>query len=452
MQVVLCLALFAVLQFLATRHNIRFDLTPAQLFVLSPYAVQVASGLTRPARITAFYNSQTGGERRRMLDLLEQFSAVSPQIDFRLFDLDRSPALASKYRVSSYNTGVVEVDGKIRNLRGIDEGEITSALLRLTRAEARTLCFVTGHGERDPESADERAGYSEMAKALERERFDIKTTSTIPASGVPAECTVVILAGPSHDLLPGEDSALHRYLRNGGKVFLLVDPDAPPSVLGFLRSVGVEAGNNVIVDEANRLLGADSFMPLVVRFRTETFRNNLTAAAILSLARTVRPLEEKPPTVRVVPIATTSPDSWALVGRGPTPDGNVRFRREIDQPGPLSVGILATFQTESGASGEEDGPPGKLMVFGDSDFATNFYLNLLGNRDLIMSSVAVLAEDPELIAVRRKGLPRGTISQIYITESQDQMLFWIAVIVMPGISLLIGGALALLRRRQHGGR
>ena len=49
------------------------------------------------------------------------------------------------------------------------------------------------------------------------------------------------------------------------------------------------------------------------------------------------------------------------------------------------------------------------MVFGDSDFATNFYLNLLGNKDLILSAIAVLAEDPALVAVRRKGMPSGTL-------------------------------------------
>ena len=59
-----------------------------------------------------------------------------------------------------------------------------------------------------------------------------------------------------------------------------------------------------------------------------------------------------------------------------------------------------------------------MIVFGDSDFASNLYLNLLGNKDLFMSSIGVLAEDEELIAMRHKGLPRGSLSPVYLTARQ----------------------------------
>jgi len=62
--------------------------------------------------------------------------------------------------------------------------------------------------------------------------------------------------------------------------------------------------------------------------------------------------------------------------------------------------------------------PGRLAVFGDSDFASNLYLKLLGNKDLFLSSVGLLAEEPELVAVRSKGQPRGTLSPIALTATQ----------------------------------
>jgi ABC-type uncharacterized transport system involved in gliding motility auxiliary subunit len=446
-QIVLSLALFAVLQLLATRHNVRFDLTPAQTFALSASARQVAQGFHAPAQITVFYNSQMGDQRRDMADLLDQFRAAAPSLTYRMLDLDRSPALANKYGVSSYNTGVLEVGDDVVRLRSIDEAEITNALLSLSRARTRTVCFLTGHGERDPQNSDERAGYSEVGTALERERFAVQTLSTLPDTGVPAACTVVVLAGPSHDFLPGEADALLGYLRGGGRVLMLVDPDAPPSVLQFLRGLGVEARGDLIVDEQNRFVGADSFMPQVVRFRTETFRNNLTAPAVLSLARPVGPAEEHPDDVQVTSIAATSPDSWAMVGASQPPDGQVRFRREIDQVGPLSVGVLVTVQPK-----RPDAPPGQLMVFGDSDFATNFYLNLLGNKDLMLSAVAVLAEDPALVAVRRKGLLGGTLSPITLTAAQSRTIFWAAVIALPATCLVIGSVLAVRRLHHSGGR
>ncbi len=446
-QIVLSLALFVVLEVLATRHNVRFDLTPTQSFALSASARQVAEAFDKPARITVFYNSQMGDQRRDMADLLEQFRTAAPNLTYRMLDLDRSPALANKYGISSYNTGVLEVGDDVARLRSIDEAEITNVLLSLSRQHARTVCFVTGHGERDPENADERAGYSEVGKALERERFAVETLTTLPSEGVPAACSVVVLAGPSHDFLPGEGDALFSYLRGGGRVLMLVDPDAPPSVLQFLRQVGVEARSDLIVDEQNRFVGSDSFMPQVVRFRTETFRNSLTAPAVLSLARPVGAAEEHPEDVQITSIAATSPDSWAIVGASTPPDGELRFRREVDQVGPLSVGVLATVRPA-----QPDAPPGQLMVFGDSDFATNFYFNLLGNKDLVLSAIAVLAEDPALVAVRRKGLPSGTLSPISLTAAQSRTIFWTAVIVLPALCLVMGGVVALHRLRHSGGR
>ena len=447
LQVALALVLIVALELLATRHNQRFDLTPAKTFELSASARQVAETFTQPVRVTAFYNSQGNDSHRDMADLLEQFEVAAPDFTFRLVDLDRSPALASKYNVSSYNTGVLEVGDEQVRLRSVDEGEITAALLSLSRARARTVCFVTGHAERSPEDADERSGYSTFGKALSHERFGIETLSTVPRDGVPATCTVVVLAGPSKDLLPGESEALLRFLRGGGRVLMLVDPDAPPSVVAFLRESGIEARGDLIVDEQNRFVGADSYMPQVLRFRAETFHNNLTAPAVLSLARPVGPLEERPAGVSVTSIAATSPESWAMVDTARPPDGEARFRPQVDVPGPLSVGALATF-----AAATPDGAPGQLMVFGDSDFATNFYLDLLGNRDLILSALAVLAEDPALVAVRRKSQPGGTLSPISLTAAQSRAVFWGGVVAMPVVAMLIGAAIGLRRLRQRGGR
>ncbi len=460
LNVLLALALFAVLQVLAARHNLRFDLTPNQLSVLSPQAVQVAGAFDGTARITAFYSSQEGDQRRDMLDLLEQFRAAAPQIEFRLLDLDRSPGLAKRYGVSSYNTGVLEVGERLIPLRSIDESEIANALLALSQHRTRTLCFVIGHGERSPQSNDERSGYSDVSKSLERENFRIETLSTVPMEGVPERCAMVVLAGPSHDLLPGESDVLTRFLRDGGRVLMLIDPDAPRSVLDFLAAAGIDAGHDLIIDEGNRFIGADSFMPHVMRFRTEIYGNHLDSPAVLSLARTVRPIETPPAGIQVLSIATTSPESWALVDAGGAPEEKVQFRPDIDQPGPLSVAVLVNFlragATPTPQAEDEDEPlvppPGQLIAIGDSDFATNFYVNLLGNKDFFMSTVAVLSQDPELIAVRKKGMPRGTISPISLSANQGRLIFWITTVAQPVGFLLIGAAVALHRRRQRGGR
>jgi ABC-type uncharacterized transport system involved in gliding motility auxiliary subunit len=454
LQVVLAAVLCALLLVVAERHNHRFDLTPTKSFVLSDASEHIAANVQIPVRIIAFYNAQEHDQRRQMQDLLQLFAAASPNVSFRLLDLDREPGLAKKYGIGSFNTGVLEAGGALRELRSIDEEEIVNALLRLTRREQRALCFLTGHGEHSPQDPSDRVGYSEVAKALEKEGFDIKTLPAVPPGGVPAECTVVLLPGPKQELLPGEAEQLSRYLDGGGRVLLMVDPGAPPSVVQFLARYGVRAGDDLVVDERNRFYGADSFMPRVPIFDEGTFRRNLDSAAVFSVARTVVPADPAPPGMRVLLLALTSNESWARIDGGTVPEETPQFRREVDKPGPLPVGVMVT-NAPPGSSPESGGSTDKpsvsrMIVFGDSDFASNLYLNLLGNKDLFMSSLGVLAEDQELVAVRRKGLPRSSLSPISLTADQGRLLFWIAVVLSPGGCALLGFLTTWRRRRRAG--
>jgi len=450
----LATVLCALLLVLAERHNHRFDMTPTQSFVLADESQQIAANLQVPVRIIAFYNAQEHEQRRQMEDVLQLFAAASPQISFRLLDLDREPALAKKYGIGSFNTGVLLADGRRRELRSIDEDEIVNAVLRLTRREQRVLCFLSGHGEHSPQDPSDREGYSEVSKALEKEGFDIRTIDNIPPDGVPAECSAVILAGPRRDFLPGESEQLSRYLDNGGRVMLMVDPGAPASAVQFLAHYGVRAGDDLVVDERNRLYGADSFMPRVPIFDEGTFRKNIDTAAVFSVARTVVPTDDAPPGLHVLLLALTANESWARVDGGTVPEGTPQFRREIDKPGPLPVGVMVTNAASAGGlsagSGDQTGKVSRMIVFGDSDFASNLYLNLLGNKDLFMSSLGVLAEDQELIAVRHKGLPRASLSPISLTAEQGRLLFGIAVVVSPGCCTAVGFLVTWRRRRRAG--
>jgi len=446
--------LCALLLVLAERHNRRYDLTPTQSFVLAPESRRVAEHLAVGARITAFYNSQEHGQRRQMKDLLDLFAQASPKITYRLLDLDRSPALAKKYGISSFNTGVIQLaGGETRELKAVDEEEIVNALLRMTRHQQRTLCFVVGHGEHSPQDAGDRTGYSEVAKGLEREGSDIRTLDAIPPEGVPADCTVLLLAGPSQALLPGEADQLAAYFARGGQILLMVDPNAPASIVELLAGYGVRVGDDLVVDERNRFYGADSFMPRVPIFDEGVFRKNLDTAAVFALARTVSRTETVPEGLTVLLLALSSPESWAHVDGGAVPEGDVQFRRDKDRPGPLPVGVMVTrsaLPPAAGADATATPRVGRMIVFGDSDFASNLYLNLLGNKDLFMSSIGVLAEDQELVSVRRKGLPRSSLSPISLTETQGRWIFWVAVVGLPAGFATLGLAITWRRKRRTG--
>jgi len=229
----------------------------------------------------------------------------------------------------------------------------------------------------------------------------------------------------------------------------MVDPGAPQSVVEFLASHDVRAGNDIVVDERNRFYGSDSFMPRVPIFDEDTFRKNLDTAAVFALARTVTPIENPNSKFKVLLVALTSPESWARIDSDKVPEGKVQFDRDKDKPGPLPVAVMVVGSEPAmpADTAGDSGHGGRMIVFGDSDFASNLYLNLLGNKDLFMSSIGVLAEDQELIAVRRKGLPRSSLSPISLTAEQGRLVFWVAVVVAPAGCMLLGLLISWRRQR-----
>ncbi|HYD48469.1 MAG TPA: Gldg family protein [Terriglobales bacterium] len=449
LQVVLGVVLFAMLVVFADRRNVRLDLTPTQAFTLSGEARSVVENLRQPVTIVGFYNSQQQGVYRQFEDLLQLFSEASPMVKYRLVDLDRSPREAARYNVGSYNSGVVEIGDKFRAVRSIDQESIIDAILRLTRTKARTLCFITSHGEKTPESADERQGYSMVAKALEKENFEVRTLGLVPPPQGEENCTVVILAGPKSELLPGEVENLMSRLAAGGATMVMVEPWAPPSMVRFLERAGVRLFDDLIIDDRNRFYGTDAFMPTVPVFDQQIFGDNLQNAAVFPVARTVHPgdTSELPSTTLL--LALTSDESWARLGDTQLPEGDVQFRSEVDKRGPLPAAVIVRGKRDPDAP--EDAPPvadiGPLMVFGDSDFAANNYLNLLGNRDLFMSSIAVLAEDRELVGMRRARNPEH-YSPLYLTDEQTRRIFWVAVVIQPALFALLGIGISWRRRRK----
>jgi ABC-type uncharacterized transport system involved in gliding motility auxiliary subunit len=79
--------------------------------------------------------------------------------------------------------------------------------------------------------------------------------------------------------------------------------------------------------------------------------------------------------------------------------------------------------------------PGRLVVFGDSDFATNEFLDALHNRDLFLNSINWLAGEVESITVRPNVSRASTFEM-----SQDQFRFlqYLSLLVVPEAIAVIG--------------
>ncbi|MGH2605420.1 MAG: hypothetical protein ACRDG5_02410, partial [Anaerolineales bacterium] len=108
----------------------------------------------------------------------------------------------------------------------------------------------------------------------------------------------------------------------------------------------------------------------------------------------------------------------------------------VDRPGPL---VMA-------AVGENAVSQARLVVFGDSDFATNYHFFNYGNGDILANSIDWAAGQEGLIDLT----PRETTQRFVVppTALAQRVIMLVTVFLIPGIVLILGVRTAWERRRR----
>jgi len=439
LQVCFVLAAAACLQVVADRTNRRLDLTATRNLTLSPVTRKVLGELDGPLAITIFYDR---GARGRYAALVNRLAAVAPRISATLYDLDRYPERARALGVSEYGRAVVEYAGRRAVVPAFPEAQLVGGILKVVRGRARRLGWVTGHGEREPGGGGE--SYRRLVAALEAENYVIDPLS-LESGEVPPGTDLVIVAGPRSDLPADAVSRLVAYLRGGGAVLLLLDPGPLPNVSALLALHGIALGDDVVVDRERRIIATDGFAAVVELFKqgnpiTGSAESPIDAGVVMPSARTVDVAGE-PPGVRVESIARTAPTAWAMGDADRARRGEEPSRAADDRPGPL--GVMAMLETAG-----DGGPGGRLVVVGDADFASDAYVDMLGNANLALNAVAWLAREDALAGVREIEAPevQRPLSPLVLTERQSRDLLLATVVVQPLLVLALGMTVVGLRR------
>jgi ABC-type uncharacterized transport system involved in gliding motility auxiliary subunit len=394
---------------------------------------------------------------------------------------------------------------QIREFKG--EQMFTGAILEMVEQRKPKILFTTGHGEAAPDDVSPR-GLSQAQDLVGRDNFAVETWSSLGQDQVPAGTDLVVVAGPQVGFLEPELQALTRYLIGGGRVLLLLDPVLGASGLehtGFgpwLEGYGVELGDDIVVDPANPLpfYSAETF------FANQYDSHPITEAledanypVIFSLARSVATLpQDTDAGLKATQLVRSSPDAWGEtdlvkldevakddadvpgpVGLGvavelepgaaapPTAedDGSLTVLDEEDRPPPAAAGASGMAQEPPPGAGEAaNGVPGaatataaagdaaaetkaragRLVVFGDSDFASNAQLGAVGNPTLLLNALNWLVERENLLAIPAK---KADQIQLNLTRRDLGTIYLIVLAALPLASLSVGLAVYLRRRR-----
>lgn len=417
---------------LAWYRPARVDLTASGRNTLSEGTRAIIRKLPREVTLRQF-----GRTRDPIVDqLLDAFAGVSRSVRVEFVDADHQPRVAREYGVIRNGTVVVSADDKYRKVEKPNEQALATALLQVTSAEERTICFVTGHGEHG--LADQSAkGLSRLVAALEASNFKVERVSLLE-SDVPASCAALVLAGPQQELETTELGRLTSFANRGGRLAILVDPGAGAALAEWLRPRGIALGDGVIVDTsgAGQTVGGGPQTPLALAYGDHPITRGFEVATLYDLARPLETLSTPEYGGRPVAVAQTGARSYAETEPSVQP---VRFDEGRDRPGPLTLAAATTVKTGRGAGDEM-----RLVVVGDSDFISNALVHRQGNRDFFLRTISWLVGEAEatIVSVQQRENRR-----IDMTERQRVWLYAVNVLLLPLIPL-VAGVVVLIRSRR----
>ncbi|HEX2385462.1 MAG TPA: GldG family protein, partial [Candidatus Binatia bacterium] len=401
---------------------------------------KVLGQLAQDLQIHGFFEK---GENAKISDLIRSYSYQTPRVKFTAVDPDRHPELVKQYKVQQLNTLHIAYGNESTNVTDPTEENVTNAIIKLTKATKKNVLFLTGHGEPKLDDRENTGGYAAAKGALENENYQVKDILLSTQPKVPDDTSLLIIAAPEKPLDQHENEAIDAYLKNGGRILVMM-PTAPSDggLKALLKNWGVEIGDDIVVDQQIRLFQGPT---LGVEPIAETFNNShpitrdFKERTIFPLVRSVEPAKTE--NVDSTWLVRTSETSWAEKDiAGIFKAGRASLGPD-DKKGPISVAAAATAQLKK--LGVEKPGDAKVVAVGTAAFANNRYINIFFNRDLFLNSANWLVGQEELISIRSRSI---RASRVQLTETESAAVFYLSFLILPEILLIIGLAVWWRRR------
>ena len=434
------LAIIVVVNVLANRYNKSFDTTSNKRYSLSEQTQKIVKGLKQNATIT-YYNQSTRFAEGK--DLLDEYANLSPKVHVAYVDPDKSPELARAAGIRNFGTAVVQVGAKKEIAKDMTEEGITGAFIRDLKGTTRTVCFVTGSGEHQIDNT-ERDGLSHFKDLLARDEYQAKSIDLLQNAAVPADCTTVVIAGPTHDYQQPEVDAIKNYVEGGGRAFFMLDPPiqfgssaiaSNDSLASLLASWGVTLDKNMVLDlnPVGQLAGLGPQVVLVTTYSSQPIVSDMRGSAVgIPLSRS---LEIKDTGKTSVQKLFDSSGSSLATGNLSSPEVSVADPK--NRKGPFTIAAAGTYNTGKPNS------QGRFVVIGSSSWAANRFLGFNGNGDLALNAMNWLSSDEDLISIRPK---QQEDRRITMTRAQLILVRTVSQFVLPLI-VIIAGTMVWWKRR-----
>jgi hypothetical protein len=470
--VVVVLSVVVMVNYLSRDYFLRFHLSAHTKIELFPRTVSLLRSITNQVKVTLYYDTDEE-LYQTVTTLLSEYRLVNPKITVATVDYMRDPGAAAKVKAqynnlfapTDKNLIIFDCEGKRKVVQGnalaqyvleqvpnekerefrrkptafLGESAFTMALLDVTSPKPLKACYLQGHGEHQIDSGDDQAGYLKFGSVLYQNNIQVELLSLLGTNSVPADCNLLVIAGPRETISDLELGKIEQYLNQGGRLLALFNcyPILRPGnkdtgLEGILAKWGVDVGHNVVKDKLNTISETGTDV-IVVNFSKHAIVNSLVGSALdLIMPRSVGQLKGRSQ-------AADAPRVDELAASGPSASAAGDLVRK--PPFPLAVavekGAIKDVITERGAT--------RMVIAGDSLFLANHQIDSAANRDFAGNAVNWLLERTHLLA----GLGPRPVEEhsLVMTKTQLHEAQWVLLGGLPAAVLFLGG-LVWLRRRK----
>ncbi|MBE9221185.1 Gldg family protein [Cyanobacterium stanieri LEGE 03274] len=479
--------ILGVINYLGINYSWRVDLTENQIFTLSPESRELVSNLDEPLRVYVFDSPANPNDRTLLEDYqrnnnLFEYEFVDPQIRF---------SLAQEFGVQRKGDVYIEKGNQRQLVQTVSpnsrltETALTNAIATIQRTEQPIVYILQGHGE--PTLEEGENSFSQAITNLTDRGYVVQGLNLTTTPLVPPNADVLIMGSGTRELLEGEVRAIEKFVNNGGSLLVMYDAQSPVSLNPLFVEWGIVLHDGLIVDGSGTgdVFGLGPSVTFVVDYGNHPITSNFdNGISIFPFARAILTTQEE--NITPNPLLLTNPQTWA---ENDLTQDTIEFNPQEDLPGPLNVGVAlvrenpdaqtesntqtpentppATSESENETSQEEDlsqgdlpqpppinepnpvpiqennipelPPETRMVVIGNSTFATNGWFSQQLNSDIWLNSIAWLsgADESELsISPKLPNNRRLNIENIHVT-----LISWLALFIIPalgfGASILI---------------
>lgn len=334
--------------------------------------------------------------------------------------VDYSSVYATEFNYSTYQNEVVGYDG---------EGQIASAIARVTLTDMPKFYIVSGHGELE---FDER-----FLNALNKENVLYENLSLHAVDAVPEDAQGIILNAPTGDYSADDADKVLAYLEQGGDA-LIIPTWTDADMSNFERILdyyGVSLVEGMIV-EADRSYYYQSPYYLFPSIEYDAVTEKIYGGTVFAPFSRGLKFDDELGDVYYQPLLTTSDSSYSKTNLSNAENYN-KDVEDID--GPFVIGLKAEKSTDDGEVSQVILLATEQMFTASADDVVPGY-----NVKLFSSMLSSLAERDDSVAIPVKYYENSNL----VFNAQTVYTVGIVAVFLIPIVCLVNGLIIWLRRRK----